>query len=146
MTDQHRATPEQWAKCEEDARLWSGAFNCILELRARVEALEADQLEQAESNRFCVDAIVRRVEALEAAQQDKLDRLIAQYRAASAEAQPAGGLVERVVIGILPGSVDGELTTVARAAIREVAAAAKDLRFATAKALIDWLEREADRG
>jgi hypothetical protein len=40
MTDQHRATPEQWAKCEEDARLWSGAFNCILELRARIEALE----------------------------------------------------------------------------------------------------------
>jgi hypothetical protein len=43
MTDQYRATPEQWAKCEEDARLWSGAFNCILELRARVEALEARQ-------------------------------------------------------------------------------------------------------
>jgi len=77
MTDQHRATPEQWAKCEEDARLWSGAFNCILELRARIEALEA-------------------------AQQDKLDRLIAldredptpdpamaELRAASAEAQPA---------------------------------------------------------
>jgi hypothetical protein len=34
----------------------------------------------------------------------------------------------------------------ARAAIREVAAAARDLRFTTAKALIDWLEREADRG
>jgi hypothetical protein len=35
-------------------------------LSARIEALEADQLEQAESRRFCVDAIVRRVEALEA--------------------------------------------------------------------------------
>jgi hypothetical protein len=35
--------------------------------RARIEALEAAQLEQAESNRFCTDAIVRRVEALEAA-------------------------------------------------------------------------------
>jgi hypothetical protein len=33
----------------------------------------------------------------------------------------------------------------ARAAIREVAAAAKDLRFTTAKALIAWLEREASR-
>jgi hypothetical protein len=43
MTDQHRATLEQWAKCEQDARLWSGAFNCILELRARIEALEAAQ-------------------------------------------------------------------------------------------------------
>jgi hypothetical protein len=31
-----------------------------------------------------------------------------------------------------------------RAAIREVAAAARDLRFTTAKALIDWLERESE--
>jgi hypothetical protein len=43
MTKPHRATPEQWAKCEGDARLWSGAFNCIIELRARIEALEAAQ-------------------------------------------------------------------------------------------------------
>lgn len=67
MSTPHRATPEQWAKCDEYARSWSGAFNCILELRARVEALEAPQLEQAESHRFCTDAIVRRVEALELA-------------------------------------------------------------------------------
>jgi hypothetical protein len=129
MTDQHRATPEQWAYMHERTEAGLEMTSCILELRARIEALEA-------------------------APQDKLDRLIAEdratamaeLRAASAEARPAGGLVERVVIGILPGSVDGELTTAARAAIREVAAAAKDLRFTTAKALIDWLDREADRG
>jgi hypothetical protein len=40
MTDQHRATPDQWAKCTSDAETWSGAFNCILELRSRIEALE----------------------------------------------------------------------------------------------------------
>jgi hypothetical protein len=118
MTDQHRATPEQEineliavtvygpdggdtpsvASAWEVAKLISG-------LTARVEALEAAQLEQAESHRFCVDAIVRRVEALEAAPQDKLDRLIAldaadptpdaamtELRAASAEARPAGGV------------------------------------------------------
>jgi hypothetical protein len=111
MTDQHRAKPEQWTHVEICAGIkqipWATA-DCLLELRARVEALEATQLEQAESHRFCVDAIVRRVEALEAAQQDKLDRLIAldaadptpdpamdELRAASAEAQ-SGGLVERV--------------------------------------------------
>jgi hypothetical protein len=33
----------------------------------------------------------------------------------------------------------------ARAAIREVAAAARGLRFTTARALIDWLEREGLR-
>jgi hypothetical protein len=40
MTDQHRATPEQWAKCASDAKARSGAFTCILELRSRIEALE----------------------------------------------------------------------------------------------------------
>jgi BMFP domain-containing protein YqiC len=49
MTDQHRATPEQWADLGAFA---SDTRACILELRARIEALEA-------------------------AQQDKLDRLIA---------------------------------------------------------------------
>jgi len=76
MTNQHRATPEQWEYQERWASDDDDA-SCILELRCRVEALEVAQLEQAESNRFCTDAIVRRVEALEAAQQDKLDRLIA---------------------------------------------------------------------
>jgi CCR4-NOT transcriptional regulation complex NOT5 subunit len=70
MTDQHRATPEQWEHVQISAGMkqqipWATA-DCILELRSRIEALEAAQLEQAESNRFCVDAIVRRVEALEA--------------------------------------------------------------------------------
>jgi hypothetical protein len=66
MTD-FKATPEQWDALEKLSHAWPGAWGpCILELRARVEALEADQLEQAESNRVCFDAIVRRVEALEA--------------------------------------------------------------------------------
>jgi hypothetical protein len=41
----------------------------IQELAARIEALEEGSIEQAESNRFCTDAIVARIEALEAAQQ-----------------------------------------------------------------------------
>ena len=43
MTDQYHATPEQWDKCINDARTWGGAFVCIIELRARIEALEAAQ-------------------------------------------------------------------------------------------------------
>jgi hypothetical protein len=42
MTKQHRATPEQWA----DQETWAhnnADSSCILELRARVEALEAAQ-------------------------------------------------------------------------------------------------------
>jgi len=86
MTDQHRATPELWAAAEKFSQNSMDMLNCMLELRARVEALEADQLEQAESNRFCVDAIVRRVEALEAEYEETA---LAELRAASAEAQPA---------------------------------------------------------
>ena len=39
MTKQHKATPEQWALTEETSGACLSA--CILELRARVEALEA---------------------------------------------------------------------------------------------------------
>jgi hypothetical protein len=80
----------------------------IEELRARVEALEADQLEQAESNRFCIDAIVRRVEALEGRptiepqpQPGKRDHLKVALETTYGTApivvpSPAGSLVERV--------------------------------------------------
>ena len=129
MSGQHRATPEQWEIveiCRKEGKIPWPTATALLELRARVEALEADQLEHAESNRFCVDAIVRRVEALEGP--------MAELRAATTEARPAG-LVYRV-----------SAANNAPEAIREVAAAARDLRFATAKPLIDWLEREAGRG
>jgi hypothetical protein len=117
MTDQHRATPEQdladpqaWKNVVVECIRGSSAAATILELRARIEALEA-------------------------AQQDKLDRLIAldaadptpdpamaELRAASAEAQPAGRLVERVAEAMQPGTFDwSAYEDEARAAIREVA-------------------------
>ena len=41
-TTSHRATPEHWAQCKDSAGRWDDAsvFHCLLELRARVEALE----------------------------------------------------------------------------------------------------------
>ena len=41
MNDQHRATPEQWDRITDLGGIAS--WSCILELRARVEALEAAQ-------------------------------------------------------------------------------------------------------
>jgi hypothetical protein len=41
MTD-YRATPEQWAETEQWAKHGDNSDACILELRARVEALEAN--------------------------------------------------------------------------------------------------------
>jgi hypothetical protein len=130
VTTPHRATPLQWRLVEEDD---AQAPSCILELRARVEALEAAQHEQAESHRFCFYAIVRRVEALEAP--------MTELRAASAEAQPAGGLMERVRRTIRDNAPCSHSN--ARAAICEVA---KWLRENDCGYnAIRWLEQEADR-
>ena len=45
MDKDYRATPEQWAIAEADARRWENdtGIHCILELRARVQALEEAQ-------------------------------------------------------------------------------------------------------
>jgi hypothetical protein len=59
MTD-YKATPEQWGT---DPKRWPEA---ILELRAKVKALEDENWKQAESIRFCFDALVKRIEVLEA--------------------------------------------------------------------------------
>ncbi len=63
-----QATPEHWAQCEEWAEnpVVGASDACILELRARVQSLEDDSWKQAESNRFWVDALVKRIEVLEA--------------------------------------------------------------------------------
>jgi hypothetical protein len=63
MTD-HKATSEQWADAGAFA---SGTRACILELRARVEDLEADAIEQSRSQEFCLNFIIQRLEKLEAA-------------------------------------------------------------------------------
>jgi hypothetical protein len=77
MTDQHRATPEQWANLEACTRTYPGQWgDCVLELRARVEALEA--------RRPTVQELCQRVEALEAPQHHPRHR------------DPRAGLVYRV--------------------------------------------------
>jgi hypothetical protein len=44
MTNQHRATPDDWAQQEDWAnRHVSSDSSCIIELRDRIEALEATQ-------------------------------------------------------------------------------------------------------
>jgi hypothetical protein len=41
MTKPHRSTPEHWATVERYAQQVSSTDDCLLELRSRVEALEA---------------------------------------------------------------------------------------------------------
>lgn len=92
MSKQHKATPKQWAALEEMSAPEYDSI--ILELHSRVEELEVDQLEQAESNRICFDAIVRRVEALEA--RDREESLVTSLAAPAETPSPAGSPVERV--------------------------------------------------
>jgi hypothetical protein len=114
MTDQHRATPEQWKVveiCSEEGKIPWPTADCILELRdtiralciarndlvvcsteqnQRIEALEAAQLEQAESHRFCTDGITLSKLATGApSAAQALDREDPSPDAASAEPQPA---------------------------------------------------------
>ena len=140
MTTPHRATPEQWDYVD----VWGVVHkcvssSCILELRARIEALEA-------------------------AQQDKLDRLIAldqeaamtELRAASAEARPAGRLWERMEKAghrELDDNPHAEQAEFYQAMIREVAAFLEaiqgqwcDSAAEVVAELVAELRQEADRG
>jgi hypothetical protein len=140
MTDQHRATPEDWDLAKSEAEDGCHTDACILELHARIEAMEARDHENAncwDMARSGMGALRERIEALEAAQ---LEAPMTELRAASAEARLAG-LVERVrrIIGLDPVG-DGK----ARAAIREVASWLRDERQSPMTA--DVLEQEADRG
>lgn len=105
--ENYKATPEQWEKCEADAKNWSGSFECILELRARVEQLEADAKADQRETFPTLDRALRN--------SDKLDRLIAQDR--DDAPAPTDSLVERVRKAL---SYPPE--PYARAAIREVTA------------------------
>jgi hypothetical protein len=126
----HRATPEQWEHVQISAGMkqqipWATA-DCILELRSRIEALEAQQRRE-----------------------DKLDRLITLDAAdptpdaASTEVRPVAGLVERVAL-VLDSSCPQDEYVIAdcRAAIRAVAAW---LRSVGNNGSADDLEREIQR-
>jgi hypothetical protein len=133
MTEQHRATPDMWAALEE---MSAPEYDCtILELRARVEALEATQHVHAESTR--------------PPHQDKLDRLIALDRD---DPSPAGSLVERVGDVFLCKSFSTDDPLGARAVLHEVAAAARSrdlngqgIAMMTWEMVARWLEQEATR-
>ena len=64
---------DQWAQIEKAVDLANDStrfvvtpeYPCLLELRDRIQELEDDNWKQAESLRFCVDALVKRIEALE---------------------------------------------------------------------------------
>lgn len=137
MTTQHRATPEQWRSVAMQGH--SNIYACLLELRSRIEALEAfdhhpllaavraqsktvahlgnrvERLEELHAavadlnQRFSLDPLVDRIEALEEAQKIR--------------SGPGSPLVERVADAIAAQATSAGIVNArpARAAIREVA-------------------------
>ncbi len=111
MTDQHRATPEQWEVveiCREEGKIPWPTATALLELRSRIEALEATQHAHADVSRLSdaereqvTQELAKPVRVFTAKEVAPIVapatrvRFISEvFQAASAEARPAG-LVER---------------------------------------------------
>ena len=142
MSTPHKASAEQWSQIEKYAAtdLNDDYASCLLDLRARVEALEAVQtaacphvVSSDEGTSYC---------RLAEQSQDKLDRLIEMDRMVT-----ASSLVERVAMAIHPDRcADPNLYLhEARAAIREVAAWLRDRGGYPWAWVAQILEKEADR-
>ncbi len=119
MTD-YKATPEQWADAEEWAAVGGVAGSCLLELRARVEALEHEM-----------------------AMEEYRRQSAAISKPTSNLSQIRSSLVKRVqqVINAEYEESLGTGSREARAAIREVAAWLREREGDYS--VIRWLEQEA---
>jgi hypothetical protein len=167
MTD-YKATPEQWAQCEDWVRssVVGASDACILELRARVETLEDAAKKHIVETSSDIGALFRRIESLEAAerqaskvyeiskplkltakQQQELNALLRPVTSQPSpnSSQIGGSLVERVGDALMESIKDQN--SMARTAIREVAAwMTSNPDFYFPPALVFALEQEADHG
>jgi hypothetical protein len=128
MTNQHQATPDEWAQQEDWANRSVFSYSsCILELRDRIEALEATH--QPLVNYAPVKPEYR----------DKLDRLIEQDCSNPQQLT----LVDRLAVALLNAPRNSNADTKARAAILEVAAWLKEKGYNTLQA--EALEQESNQ-
>jgi hypothetical protein len=138
MTKPYRLTPEQWESIERYAE--DNVYDaCFLELRARIEALEA-----AQHAPMVVEGTFKHV--------GETYRFKAKPERATPmdEAQPAGSLVERVADAIAAQATSAGIVNdrPARAAILEVAAWLRSQDDGLLAYGLDWatrLQREANR-
>jgi len=97
MSTPHKATPEQWEFTERQATQRNHTAQLLLELRDRIADLEDDATEHSKSAHFCFEAIIGRIEALEAAANSSAGLTGSNHPAKpDSSPAPAGGLVERV--------------------------------------------------
>ena len=164
MTD-YKATPEQWAQCEDWVKspVVGASDACILELRARIETLEAAAHKHIVETSANILALASRVEALEAGKrqaskvyeiskplkltpeqvQQALDQFLPKIKPNPNDRQIRSSLLERVIMAIGRDSETARWNE-ARAAVREVAAWLRD-RYGGPTASSTALEQEAER-
>ncbi len=165
MTD-YKATPEQWADVADWAADNGVSHACLLELRARVEVLEAAAQKHIVETSANILALFSRVESLEAAkrpaskvyeineplkltpkQAQQVRDLLAPEPQRNYPAKPDSSLVERVRNAIASEYNPADFCwDEARAAIREVAAwmtSNRDVHFPPS--CVFALEQEAER-
>lgn len=132
-----KASPEAWREITDRAR-WEKSSACIMELLGRVALLEATQhvhiVTSDKGTSYCALAEAN-------AKPTVKDSL-------TVAPSPAGSLVERVagaIISVFGAGVATDWEPEVRAAIREVAAALREVGSLTADAAAQWLEQEAER-
>jgi len=162
MTKPHRATPEQW----EFIELYADSLDadaCILELRDRIEALEAaqqppqDKLDRliALDRDYPANSLVERIatdaELCQVYNEKTTLRAVydlgREHGAAPTrpgpESSPAGSLMDRLAVALLNTTRNSNADTKARAVILEVAAWLKEKGYNTLQA--EALAQEANR-
>jgi len=138
-SEDYKASYKQWELLHKQKDLLQLAESaCILELRARVQALESGLKDEADCSKTCTLNIVDRLERLEAAENYRQQDEDAER---AAEPDSTGSLVERVV-DAMDEHVGVNRYAEARAAIREVAAWMREND--TGYNAVRWLEMEAD--
>jgi len=163
MTD-YQAPHEDWDAVETTAshggnnsRLNYQALRCILELRAKVHALEADNQAREMNDTAAYDQLAARVEAIEDGnpcryirRSDEGTSYCALAELSAAKGSDHIGQVNKMVAGALVESVAGAIKSGyhsdARAAIRKVVAhirANVSPGPSTAAGIAVWLEQEA---
>jgi hypothetical protein len=141
---EHKATPEQWALLEEQSA--PEYDNTILELRARVEALEATQHAHVDLSGVPESERQQMLESLKKPAKIQLLPL-EQDHPQVVGPTPAGSLVERVATAMQPGTFDYSIyEPEVRAAIREVAAWLRESGDYDANAWASLLQDESNRG
>jgi hypothetical protein len=156
--DNYKATPEQWKQLEEWSRYPSSSVSCILELRARVEVLEAQAgnlkgsltsstpppvATDEELYKLWHTADTSLAGSLRAIYNLGIKHGQARSREVAEPAPVAGGLVERVSDAITSETGSRWASTEARAAILEVAAWMRENECGYNA--VRWLEQEADQ-